>query len=929
MRNVDRGRRNGAGAFVACLLFAAPVCLAEQAPIPADKLAALEQELEQAAIGKSAVKVRMAFRGVARQASALLEASPEAPNRYAAIAVLFRCQKILLGLEITEKNRNALFATCTRLSKAPEEYAELRLEADLLLSERDLAEAEATVAERVRALREIIEKYRNTSAERRCLTLALLLASRHRASDLEIEIKKRLAEDRFAGDHEMIALRPLANLNAVFSGTYKSADKALVSFPSDRLGHQYLVIFWSTKPRGSEGHETFLARIREQQERFPGRFEVYSLNLDEMPDAGKSILSQSGVKGTALHLPGGRRHSAYLAYARRDPVAFLVNAQGHASLQAGQTVPWPMPTPARGKGAANPGPGLGMWLDDARYVAQLRSLFIGDFLVADPRPASRIPHLASSMEAIQSCFTRPPLRYRLTRKAELDGYRRAEKLCAAAIQQHPAAADLWRVRNRRIIALIGMWNLAREPKHLAQAVEEAKAMLATKLPPGADVIARFCLVKDALWGEGAIPKVLLRDLTGAEGGGKAPARALAAAAVLAIEANAEHLYQDYRQRLLCLSDEDHPELWPVLSLIRDRHHNHRMFWGNPGRWGYSETQRYRGRYVVSGVRSPEKTNRVLAGTLKDLDGRDLRMPKDLGGKMAGIVFVEPPAEASDRAVCVKRVKDFAGQFSRNSVPVIVAFLSEDTGAVRSMIKECGGSFRAAMVPGGLGSPLVRRLGILSADRIPNPFLLHGDGAIAWWISGLTYTVARTPMEGAVTAAIGINIEKLRTDRAFQPLKQGDFQRAVLLLTERLPPKKGGDWWTADRFQGRALAYMGLKNWEAALTDIDAALSHRAAASRNKSALSLGEVEMHFAKSTILKKLGRGREARKERTVAEEGFAWLEAQAPDSYWLGKMQPGSSSGYGEKPPSYARYGVPVGVYDELLKRTRLKLEGSSQP
>jgi len=328
------------------------------------------------------------------------------------------------------------------------------------------------------------------------------------------------------------------------------------------------------------------------------------------------------------------------------------------------------------------------------------------------------------------------------------------------------------------------------------------------------------------------------------------------------------------------------------------------------------------------VRSPEKANRVLVATLKDLDGRDLRIPQDLAGKMAGIVFVEPPEEASDRDVCVKRFRDFAGQFSRQGVPVTVAFLSEDTGAVKSMIKECDGSFRAAMVPGGLGNPLVRRLGILSSDRIPNPFLLHGDGAIAWWISGISYTVSRTPMESAVSAAIGINIEKVRTDRVFQPLEQGDYRRAVLLLTERLPPKKGGDWWTADRFQGRALAYMGLNNWEAALTDIDAALSHRAAASRHKKALSLGKVEMHFAKSTILKKLGRGEDAEKERTIAKKGFAWLENQAPDSYWLGRMQPGSSSGYGEKPPSYARYGVPVGVFDDLLKRIRLALPGEGK-
>jgi hypothetical protein len=932
-------------ALLALSAVAAPASASAQdalpARIPPARITALEQELEQGMPQASAVKVRMAFKGVARQASALLEASPEAPNRYAVLAVLFQCQKKLLWLERTERNRKALIETCTSLSKAPDEYAELRLEADLLLSERDLAEAEATVTERVKALEEIIEKYRNTSAERRCLRLALLIASKLRASDLEITIKKKLAAGRFGGDPEVIALRPPGGLNAVFSGTYESADKALVSFPSDRLGHQYLVIFWSTDPKGSEGHETFLARIREQQERFSGRFEVYGFNLDEMPDAGKSILSQLGVKGTALHLPGGRRNLAYRAYARMDPVATFVNAQGHVSLHARQTVPWPMPSPARGKGAANPGPGLGMWLDDERYVAQLRSLFIGDFLAdsgewrvaRDEGQASgntevrkRIPR--EVLDPIQKCFVLPPFRYRLTRKAELDGYRRAEKLCAAAILQHPAAPDLWRVRNRRIIALIGMWNLAREPKHLAEAVKEAKAMLATELPPGADVVARFCLVKDALWGEGARPEVLLRDFIDAEGGGKAPApervahaagqapaRALAAAAVLAIEANAEPLYQEYRQRLLSLSDEDHHELWPVLSLIRDRHHNYRLFWGNPGRWGYTRRQRYLVRQAISGVGAPEKANRVLVAELKDLDGRDLRVPQDLAGKLAGIVFVEPPEEASDRGVCVRRVKDFAGQFSRRDVPVIVAFLSEDTDTVKPMIKDCGGSFRAAMVPGGLGNPLVRRLGILSADRIPNPFLLYGDGTIAWWMSGLTYPVDRTPIEKAVSASIGINIEKLRTDRAFQALEQGDFKRAVLLLTERLPPNLAADSWTADRFQARALAYMGLNDWEAALTEIDAAISAREIASRLKRATSIGDVEMHLAKSTILKKVGRDEDAEKERTIAEKGLAWLRDEPP-------------GGHGEYPPSYARCGVPVGVYDDLLKRIRLALSGEGK-
>jgi hypothetical protein len=216
------------------------------------------------------------------------------------------------------------------------------------------------------------------------------------------------------------------------------------------------------------------------------------------------------------------------------------------------------------------------------------------------------------------------------------------------------------------------------------------------------------------------------------------------------------------------------------------------------------------------------------------------------------------------------------------------------------------------VPDGLGNALVRQLGILSADRIPNPFLLHGNGTIAWWISGLAYPVEMTSMEGAVSASIGINIEKLRTDRAFEALELGEFKRALALLGERLPPNLAADSWTADRLQGCALAHMGLGDWEAALTAIDAAIAERKRASRHAPRLSLGAVEMHLAKSTVLKRLGRDQDAGDELAIAERDLAWLET-APDATY---------------PPSYARNGIPVGVYDDLLQRTRLRLEGNEQ-
>ena len=220
---------------------------AEQASlIPEAEIAALDRNLEQVMRGTSAVDVRMTCKSVVRQASALLDASPGAPNRFRVLGILFQAQKRLLGLEMSEKNRKALFDTCAKLSKAPDEYVELRLDADLLLSERDLAEADANVTERVNALKEIIKKYRDTPAEPRSLVIASLIATKLQAFDLAADIHKELARSSLGGNHEVIAFRRksfAANyVDAVFSGTYESDNEASVTFPSDRLGHQYLVL---------------------------------------------------------------------------------------------------------------------------------------------------------------------------------------------------------------------------------------------------------------------------------------------------------------------------------------------------------------------------------------------------------------------------------------------------------------------------------------------------------------------------------------------------------------------------------------------------------------------------------------------------------------------------------------------------------------
>jgi len=892
---VEKPRRLRCCLLLACLLpLLTPLCATAQdpasaAPIPAAELTALEQELARGMTGTSAIDIRRACKSVARKAAALLEASPEAPNRYAALAILFNGQKRLLGLENSEENRVAIFDTSRKLMDAPDEYAEARFEAEMLLSERELAAKNATVTERIQVLEKRLARYRGTRAEPRSLMIAWFIANKLQAFDLVEKVRDRMAE-RCAGEREVIAFQrrqaPGDRVNAVFSGTYKVAGGGAVTFPHDRLGHQCLAVFWST---ATAGYEDFLGNIKAQQQQFPGRFEVYSFNLDELPDAGQSILRKIGLDATAMHLPGGRSSSAYGAYATTDPVSRLANGQGRVYLHGQETQD-----------------NIGMWLDDERYLAQLRYLFTGDFLVAD---IGNVDHVSKeTLSAVQACFTPAPLYYRLTCQEALANYRKAEKLCAAAIKQHPAAPDLWRVRNRRIIALLGMWNLAREPKYLEAAVNEAKAVLATELPPGGDVVARFCLATDTLRRGDADPETLLTEFVEASGGDKAPPAALAAAAILALESNAGTPFGRYREALLDLPEEDHPGLWPVLSFLRNRLHQHRLFWGNPGRWGYNRHhQRYKTRWLITAVAEPADSSRLFRAEFKTLGGAPFNFPRDSAGAYSVIVLAEPPADPAERSHFVKSVSAHTGRANDKDVTLTVVFLTEDTNAVRALMKENEWTFQAAMMPGGLDNPLVQRLGILSADRVPNVVLLRPDGTIAWTMSGLTFPVHGSSVPNWIHPAIKTNIEKCGMDAAFAAIEKGEFKKALALFDRVESPVGAPDPWMADRLQGRALASMGLKDWKAALAEIDAAIKQRQEDFDGNTCQCHGVVEMRLTKATILEKLGRANEAEAERMLA----------------AGETRPHSGPA-----TAIEKAGVPVGVFYDRMKRIRLARWGEEK-
>lgn len=870
---------------------ASPSTTAQQArpdAVPEQTITALQEKF--AAVSKNRQTSRTAMRrdlkNIARSAQALIDASPEAPNRFVLLELIFQSQKRLVAMGLTERNREALFETCAKLAGAPDEYAEIRFEADLLLSEKALSEQNATVTERAAALESLIAQYRGTPGEARSLMMGALIARKLDAPELEDAIMYAM-DEKFSDDPEVIEFRQnnlrINMLDVSFKGTFERHDGIELTFPADSMGHMSLMVFWSKDKPVSD---RYLDNLKERLEPFGDRVDVFSFNLDELPDGGEAILREKGLDWTVMRLPGGRNHQAYRVYANGDPVAVLVNEYGFSIIRS---------EIIRGKNVRLDSQRISL----PRYMAQLQSLFIGDFLVAarEDKPGDGGGSLnGDSLRAIEECFPPPPFRYRLSRKEALQNYRKAEKLCREAIEQNVQAKSPWCLRNRKIIALIGQWNLACDPRYLEKAVAEAKTALATELPDGADIIPRFCLAKDMLRREVAEPEAILKEFIEETGGRDAPAAALAAAAILALDARSRDLHEIYRQKFLA-KHEDNPDFYSFTAFLLNRHHRYRLLRAN-----YSRRERGSRGYIINHGGEPT-TEPMPTITLKTLQGDVLTLPRENADKMTLLVFMEPPPakpesdpDTKDKKAsqlgkdhvrgvmnCAVRVDQ---QQVNSSFEIVAAFLCDDADRVEAFMEENEWTCQAAMVPGGLKNPMVRKLGILSADRVANVFLLRRDGTIAWWTSGLEYQ-SEFGYPFALLLAMKVHIEWSEVERGYVALEKGEFKKAVTIFSGPFRPASPDRFgWRSPRYHGKTRALMGLKKWDAALEAIDIAIdAHKLRhyrGRRAKKAEDWRDPVVNFVvkdpcdimamlwnvKADILEKLERQKEAQELRERAE-------------------------------------------------------------
>lgn len=846
--------------------------LAAEPEAPDSGLEALEEALLSSEDGGSSARQRLAVRRVIRDAEKLLAGAGNQPERWSTLEFLFRAHQRLVALDDDSKYRDELIATCRELVKAPDEFAELRLEADLLLSQVEQAKRSDGSGDRSAALRKFVDRYVGTPAGPKALRTTMVMALEIGDTRLVNDLRQIIAEN-YSADLEMITfLRDHLGgqvFGVPFVGHFKRSDGKVACFPMDGLGHSSMVIFWSKEdPRAFQYIADLAAAQKADHERIDGRLDLISMNLDDLPDAGESIIRRLGADWPCLHFPGGRENPMYRAYARVDPLNMRVAPTGQVAMMMRESSPKPPPlTPEELEETLKgikPTEDLKPQTESFRrtlirswsrddYALHLSALMAGDFLVFEPegtlnptlppelkaaakgdmvtpleRGGASVPE--DTLVAIQESLIAPPQRYHSSVADIRAGYRKMHDLCRKAIQDHPDAPDLWIVRNRLIIAQLGLWKTDFDPSYFESAVAESRLAMEAGSPEGTDVIARFCLTRQALRAPDANPGQIIDDFVADQGGGSAPGPVFAVAALLALDVADEARYERFRSAILT-DHTEYPSMWLFSSFLLSRYHDYWMF-HVPFTAGWSFGRRMKNEMTKGSI---EEAERMLKLELSTADGQAFRIPEDLEAEYTAILLAQPgPWRGNDRedprppspSRILRNFPSYAMQ--RPDVDLRVAMLGEaDDQAVLEDLKirnsEEQWDHPILRVPGGMSNPVIHRLGML--DENACVVLVDKQGRI---LTNLTSDV------GNVSSVFPDTVHLLDERLVMQALERGDVETAKQRIMSLAPPydpeavdEKGRKLpqpkFTIPHLRARAQVYMALEEWEEALADVELVL----------------------------------------------------------------------------------------------------------
>lgn len=886
--------------FAAGFGLAMPQLSAQEAapPISKQTIAEFDKAMEATADGASEARQRLAVRRVIRDAEQMVETHKDDPSRFLGLEFLFRAYQRLIAMDEDAEHRKALLEICRELVKAPDDLADLRLEADLLLNQADLAKAGASNEDRAKALRPLVDRYLDTPAGPKVLRMAMLIALELGDTGLVNHLRGLIAE-RFPADHDLIAFQrdKLGGqvLGAPFAGHFTRSDGKAVRFPMDLLGRSTMLLFWSKEDSGLDYVKGIAAASLANKDLVAGRLEIISFNLDNLPDAGESIIRGLGVDWQVLHLPGGRENPVFNAYVRTSPLNLRVSPTGQAALVMAGT--------DRVKVIENGTPDYQRTLESTlsrswsgeRYTMHLSSLMAGDFLVLDPEGAidpTRPPELKAAaiggelkpltrdaasvpeetLRAIQESFVMPPRRYRLSHQETKAAYAKAVELSRKAIADHPDARDLWIVRNRLIIALLGLWKTEAKLTHLEAAIAEAKVALDSgAYPEGCDLVARFSMTRAALRDPAANPGEVIDRFLSDSGGESASGPALAAAALLALDVADRVRFEKLREAIV-KNHTEQPMMWIFSSFLLDRYHRYWLF-QEPFQAGWSYGRREND-FMTTGV--AEQARRMLKTELNTADGKPLRIPEDLDSEWTMILFSSPPPWSAKRddglpaspEQTLVSFNQFAATRPPGDVKVLLATLEGEPEKARAELLASRFKLDVPVlsVPDGINNPLIHRLGIFSEDENLNSVLVAKDGRIALAISGLG---KQGGQGGGTLGDVICHEDEIAVNAA---LESGDVQAAKTLIMTLAPPydpqamdekgrKSKKPVHHIAHVRARARVFMTLKDYDQAFADAEEIYSRQYAADSGMSQRTRELDEAEKLRDKIRELMGTAGESR--------------------------------------------------------------------
>lgn len=623
------------------IVIANPIMKAEQLPQDADEsLAAGESDtiaqeeiedlanryVEPNAPMTDSSKIRR-YELIIAKGQNLLESHPEAQNRHELLSVMLQTAQANSIVSGTAEARSTMLNIAREIS-ASNAPPQKRMRSDALLTYALISQHGNRSTEAGEAVAQFADKYRDTKIEADATMRAMMMAFDIGNKSLFDALEHRLFRD-FRDNPEVASFlrdrfgkridRTLVNIKLERPG-----DKGIWRLPMDILGRPVTITFWAAAIDNLELKMRSIKRIYRNN---PDDVFLLGINLDSEKEMARKAAERLGLNYPQVYRGQGASDPFFLLFGDATlPSVAYIRPNGHSAAiikeRGRDDIGWAAP------------------MDKEPAALALTFLRSGEFIVTRPvgptnpkaPPELGTPEKArmamsklkgplipaETLQSIQECFTVPPRRYRLgdpitgrydrpDREPAARLYETAIERCEQAIEKHPEAADLFLVRNRLMVALVGLGIIRTDPSLTQRAAEVGQNVLENQdIPQIAKLEADLCVLRWKLREQmdTAIINDRLKAFVARYAGGPREPHAVALASLLALELGDKNTHNEYVHEIESshrLNQDMRPFLWCM--------------------------------------ENDNEKGRQLQAEVSLLDGGTLNLPDDWQGQAGAIVFI--------------------------------------------------------------------------------------------------------------------------------------------------------------------------------------------------------------------------------------------------------------------------------------------------